>query len=100
MNVNDDFDRFDKIFGITSTEKVKKAPTKAQPKSTKRRKLPAKLSCYQLPIKRIRGNPLKKQVVRESPDKTEILAHLSCQAADFHKSLIVSSDDSDSSNEK
>lgn len=101
--MNDDFDRFDKIFGITSSAKIKKASKTAPPKSKKRRSLPnkSKLSCGpELPIKRVRGNSLKKEVVCESPDKTEVITHLSCHAADFHKSLISNSDDSDSEDEK
>ena len=102
--MNDDFDRFDKIFGITNSAKTKKVTTTAPSKSRKRRSLPnksnAKFHCGpELPIKRIRGNSLKKEVVSESPDKTEVLAHLSCHASDFHKSLISNSD-SDSEDEK
>lgn len=98
-----DFARFDEIFGIDRSKKKSKSPATPLIKSRKRRSLPQEkekvVSPFALPIRRIRyesPSQQKKPPNYESPDKRDILPHLSCDADDFEMDLqlIVDSDDS------
>lgn len=91
-----EFSRFDKIFGIDSSKKKKKSPATPAFKSRKRKSLPQSFVSSGTGRRFRFDSPIRenKPPVLESPDKCDILPHLSCNAEDFEKDLIFDSDDS------
>lgn len=98
-----DFARFDKIFGIDSSKKKNKSTAKPAPKSRKRKSLPQSFVSPATTRRfRFDDSPIREKSppILESPDKSDIIPHLSCRAEDFEKDLVIDSDDSDEDIEK
>lgn len=97
-NKMNDFSRFEQIFGIDSSNKKQKSPATPVPKSRKRKSLPQLIRSPALPNRKFRvETPTQKnqKPVIVSPDKREILLHLSCNEEDFQNVSVSDSDDSD-----
>jgi hypothetical protein len=98
-DLSSDFLRLEQIFGIDSSKKKQKSPATPVTKSRKRKSLPKKRTPA-VPIRKVPrfsespDQKTSKPSVIISPDKRDILPHLSCNAEDFEKDLIANSDDS------